>query len=368
MLFELSLILFALYLGALLAHRLRQSSVSVFIIAGILLKFFIPHSEVVGFLAQLGAMLLLFTIGLDFSPERVRHSSRKIFVATALDALINLPLGILLGLGLGLDVMSALIMGGVLYNNSTSIMARFIIDFRRSALPETEYAVSISVFQDLITALYLAIVAGVVHAGELDAWGMGLVLVKTVGFFAGAFWAATLLRPVLRRLMAHESIEVFLLFVVAFLMVLAALAEWLGLSGAIGAFFAGFILPEREFRERVDRVISPFRDLFAAIFFVSFGLLMELSQASHVLFASIFVILAAVWGKLGTGWVIGQLMRLSKSASWRLGVALIPRGEFSIILAGLAPTPSVLGMTVITVLALALLTPILMRFGRDGGI
>lgn len=361
MLFQLGILLVVLYLGAFVAHRLKQSSVPVFILAGICLKFFAPNPELMRFLAQLGAMLLLFTIGLDFSPERLRRSGRRVMIATLLDALINLPLGILVGVVLGFDLLSALIIGGVLYNNSTSIIARLIIDFRRSALPETEYAVGISVFQDLVTALYLAVIAGVVHSSDVPFWELLLIVGKAVGFFIGAFGAAVLLHPVLHRLMAHESLEVFLFFVMAFLLMLAAIAEWLGLSSAIGAFFAGFILPEREFRERLERVIAPFRELFAAIFFVSFGVLIELFQLSQAALLSIVTVLVALGGKLMTGWAIGHLIRLSRRASLRLGVALVPRGEFSILLASLAPAP-VLDITVITVLVLALLGPFLMRW------
>jgi CPA2 family monovalent cation:H+ antiporter-2 len=364
MLFQLGVIVLVLYIGALVAHRFRQSSVPVFILAGVGLQLFVQHSEMIALLAQLGAMLLLFMIGLDFSPERVRRSGRKLFVATALDALINLPLGIIFGLAMGLDVLSALILGGVLYNNSTSIMARFIVDFKRAAQPETEYAVGISVLQDMVTALYLAVLAGLIHAGGLQIAEIFVVLGKTVGFFAGAFIAAIGLRPLLHRLLAHESIEVFLLFVLAFILVLAATAEWLGLSGAIGAFFAGFILPEKEFRGRVDRVIAPFRDLFAAIFFVSFGLLVDISNFGRVALLGPVLIVLAIAGKVATGWVIGWLFRLSQGASLRLGVTLIPRGEFSILLAGLAPTVSVplLALTVITVLVLAIIGPLLMKW------
>lgn len=362
MLFQLGLILLVLYLGALLAHQLRQSSVPVFILAGLGLQLVVSHSDVIAFMAQLGAMLLLFTIGLDFSPERVRRSSRKIFVATALDLLFNLPLGIVVGWALGLDLLSALILGGVLYNNSTSIIARLIIDFRRSAFPETEYAVGVSVYQDLVTALYLAVLAGLVHTTSLDLGGIFIVLVKTVGFFGGAFGAAMLLRPVLQRLMAHESLEVFLLFVLAFIVVLAAIAEWLGLSGAIGAFFAGFILPEQEFRERLERVIAPFRDLFAAIFFVSFGMLLDLSEFARIALWVPVVLVVAIAGKLLTGMVIGRFVSLGRAAAARLGIVLLPRGEFSILLAGLAPEPSLLALTVIIVLVLALLGPLLMKW------
>lgn len=361
MLFQLGILLVVLYLGALVAHRLKQSSVPVFIVAGICLKFLAPNPEWMHFLAQVGAMLLLFTIGLDFSPERLRRSGPRVLVATLVDALINLPLGILVGILLGFDLVSALIIGGVLYNNSTSIIARLIIDFRRSALLETEYAVGVSVLEDLVTALYLAVITGVVRGGDVQPGELLIIIGKTLGFFLGAYAAAVLLRPVLHRLMAHESLEVFLFFVMAFLLVLAAIAEWLGLSSAIGAFFAGFILPEREFRERLERVIAPFRELFAGIFFVSFGVLMELSQLGQAALFSIVTVIAALGGKLMTGWAIGRLMRLSRRASLRLGVALVPRGEFSILLASLAPAP-VLDITMITVLVLALLGPLLMKW------
>lgn len=363
MLFQLGLILFVLYVGALIAHRIKQSSVPVFILAGLGLQLFLARSDVIGFLAQLGAILLLFTIGLDFSPARIRQSGHKILKATLVDALINLPLGILVGLAVGFDLVGAMILGGVLYNNSTSLVARFLIDFKRSALPETEYAVGISVLQDLVTAIYLAIIAGLLHTDGIRGLEILLVFAKTAGFFGGALLAAIVLRPALQRLLSHESLEVFLFFVLAFVLMLAAVADWVGVSAAIGAFFAGFILPEREFRERLDRVISPFRDLFAAIFFISFGLLFDMTDIGRVLAMSVFVIGVAIGGKLLTGWVIGRLERLSRRAAMRLGVALIPRGEFSILLAGLAvPATPLLPLTIVTVFVLAFVGPLLMKW------
>lgn len=251
----------------------------------------------------------------------------------------------------------------MLYNNSTSLIARFLIDFKRTALPETEYAVGVSVLQDLVTALYLAVLAGLLRADGIQGLEILFVLAKTVGFFGGALLAAIVLRPALQRLLAHESVEVFLFFIFAFVLVLAAVAEGVGVSAALGAFFAGFILPEREFRERLDRVISPFRDLFAAIFFVSFGLLFDMTNIGRVLAMSMLVIGAAIGGKLFTAWVIGWLGRLSRRAVLRLGVALIPRGEFSILLAGLAaPATPILPLTIVTVFVLALVGPLLMKW------
>lgn len=364
MLLQLGLILMVLYLGALLAHRFKQSIVPVFILAGMGLQTFVEHSPLIDFMAQLGVMLLLFMIGLEFSPERLRHGGRRLLLAGTLDVLINLPLGILFGLAIGLNLLEALVLGGVIYNNSTAIIARLIVDLKRTAYPETEYALGVSVFQDILTALYLAILAGLIHAGSLQAGEVFWVFVKTVGFFGAAFLAAIGLKTLLHRLLAHESIEVFLLLVLALILLLAAIAEWLGLSGAAGAFLAGFILPEREFRERVDRVIAPFRDLFAAIFFVSFGLLIDYSSFGRIIWIGLVLIALAIGGKMLTGWLIGLSSRLSRAASLRLGTALIPRGEFSILLAGLVPTSEapLLALTILTVFVLALLGPLLMKW------
>ncbi len=364
MLFQLGVILFVLYIGALVAHRFRQSSVPVFILAGLGLQTVVEHSPLIDFMAQLGVMFLLFMIGLEFSPERLRHGGRRLLLAGTLDVLVNLPLGVLFGLAIGLHLLEALALGGMFYISSSAIIARNVIEFRRAANPETEYLLGVLVFEDLFIALYLSVLAGLVHAGSLQPDDILWVIAKTVGFLSAAFIAAIGLKTVLHRLLAHESIEVFLLLVLALILLLAAIAEWLGLSNAVGAFLAGFILPEAEVRERVDRVIAPFRDLFAAIFFVSFGLLIDLSSFGRVALLGPVLIVLAIAGKVATGWVIGWLFRLSQGASLRLGVALIPRGEFSILLAGLAPTASVplLALTVMTVLILAIIGPLLMKW------
>lgn len=265
MLFQLGVILLVLYLGALLAHRFKQSIVPVFILAGLGLQAFVEHSPMIDFMAQLGVMLLLFMIGLEFSPERLRHGGRRLLLAGTLDVLINLPLGILFGLAIGLDLLGALILGGVLYNNSTAIIARLIVDLKRTAYPETEYALGISVFQDILTALYLAILAGLIHADSLQAGDVLWTLVKTLGFFGLAFLAAIGFPKILHRILAHESIEVFLLIVLALILLLAATAEFLGLSGAVGAFLgrsggwgqdANGLVDRAEFSSQPGRVIA----------------------------------------------------------------------------------------------------------------
>jgi CPA2 family monovalent cation:H+ antiporter-2 len=364
MLFQLGVILGVLYLGALLAHKIKQSSVPVFILAGVGLQAFVPHSEIIDFMAQLGVMLLLFMIGLEFSPERLRRGGGKLLLAGGLDALINLPVGILCGVVMGLDAVGALVLGGALYVSSTAIIARNTIEFRRAAHPETEYLLGVSVLEDVVSVLYLSLVVGLGGAEGVRFDHLAWTLLKMIGFFGGALAATLVLPRWLRRLIAHESIEVFLLLVLALIVMFAAVAEFLGLSSAVGAFLAGFILPEREIRERVDRAITPFRDLFAAIFFVSFGLLIDPSGFGRVALIGPIVLLVAVAGKILTGIAIGRLVRLSRAASVRLGIGLIPRGELSILLAGLASEPLLLALTVVIVFASALVGPLLMRWAE----
>ncbi len=362
MLFQLGLILLVLYLGALLAHRIKQSSVPVFILAGVGLQAFVPHSEIIDFMAQLGVMLLFFMIGLEFSPERLRRGGGKLALAGSVDVLLNLPVGVLLGLAIGLDMLGALVLGGALYISSSAIIARNIIEFRRAAHPETEYLLGVLVFEDIFIALYLSLVAGLRGAEGVPLGHLAWAFLKTLGFFGVALGATLVLHRWFRKLFAHESIEAFLLLVLALIVLFAAAGEFLGLSSAVGAFLAGFILPEREIRERVDRIITPFRDLFAAIFFVSFGLLIDPSSFGRVALLGPVVLLLAIATKILTGIAIGWLVRLSRAASVRLGIALIPRGEFSILLAGLAPEPALLALTVVTVFVLALLGPVLMKW------
>jgi monovalent cation:H+ antiporter-2, CPA2 family len=351
------LILGALAVTGALFLRLRQSVIPAFILLGVALRPEHFDGRMVDAIATLGVVLLLFSMGLEFSLRALLENRRQIVRAGAID-LVALPVGILAGLTLGFGWTGALLFGGAFYVSSSAIVAKSVIALRRSADPETEVALGILVFEDLAIALYLALLSGAVLVPEADAlhamWGMA----RAVGFFAVVLLFSLRARPLLDRLFGVSADDLFVLLSGGVVLLLSWAALKAGLSEAIGAFLAGLMLAETRHRERAERLFAPLQGLFAAVFFFAFGLSIDPRTFPAVWLPALLLTLLAVAVKLGAGWIAGRRSGLSRRGSLSLGLTLTARGEFSIILAGLAVTAGMdrlASLIALMVLALSLI-------------
>jgi CPA2 family monovalent cation:H+ antiporter-2 len=340
LLFELGAILVVLFLGGLLAIRLGQSVILAYILVGLLLQGVVTHRELVDVLSTIGLLLLLFFIGLEFSLQQMKQLWRPMAAAGTVDLLVNLPLGILMGRLLGWDWLASFYLGGILYISSSAIITKALIDTRQVANPESDTIIGILVFEDLFIALYLALLAGATAAGgaseahgiEALVWAVGKATTFALVFLILPYR----LVPRLNRILHVEQAELFLLFAFGLVILYAASSARLGLSEAIGAFVAGLLLSETAHKERLVERLSPFRDLFTAIFFLSFGMTIRIGELEEGWAIVFLILLAALLGKLLSGFLAGRLRRQSVRASIGIGLSLWPRGEFSIVLAGVA--------------------------------
>jgi len=330
------LVLGALALAGALFLRLRQSVIPAFILFGVALRPDGFDEHMVDTVATLGVVLLLFYMGLEFSLRALLENRRQILRTGGIDLAIALPLGVLSGLTLGHGWVGALLFGGAFYVTSSAIVAKSVIELRRSADPETEVALGILVFEDLAIALYLALLSGAVLVPEphlSDAfWG----ILKAIGFFAAVLVIAIQARPLLDRLFGVAADDLFVLLSGGVVLLLSWAALKAGLSEAIGAFLAGLMLAETRHRERADRLFAPLQGVFAAVFFFAFGLSIDPRTFASVWLPALLLAVLATAAKIGAGWLAGRRSGLSKRGSISLGLTLVARGEFSIILAGLA--------------------------------
>ncbi|HEX6367730.1 MAG TPA: cation:proton antiporter, partial [Longimicrobium sp.] len=245
------------------------------------------------------------------------------------------------------------------------IIAKATIEMRRSANPETESALGVLVYEDLAMALFLALMSGAVLAADPNAGtvvvGMGRALL-----FVGVVTAAAVLgRRLLERVFDIESDDVFLLSTGALVLLLAWAAIGAGLSEAIGAFLAGLVLSETDHRERVQRLFLPLEGLFAAIFFLAFGLSVDTNALLEVWPIALALAVVGAIAKVGAGWWIGKLSGHPDRASLSLGLTLVPRGEFSVLLAGIAAAAGLRQVSATiagAVLALSLVGTVGMRY------
>ena len=361
-------ILGALALAGLGFGRMGQSVVPAFILLGMALRPLAVDRHMVEVLATVGVVLLLFFMGLEFSLGALLSQRRRIVRNGALDLLVCFPPGVVAGLVMGWGLTGGLLLGGAMYATSSAIVAKGVIEHRRSANPETEVALGVLVFEDLFVALLLALLSGAVVAAEpsplATAWGVG----KALLFFGAVLLVATRARALLDRLFDLENDDLFLLLVGSVVLLLSWAALAAGLSEAIGAFLAGLALAETRHRHRAQELLSPLQGIFAALFFLAFGLSVDPAAFGGVWPLALVLVVVAVATKVWAGWRIGQRDGLPKRSSLALGMTLVPRGEFSIVLGGIATAagqPRLAALVALLVLCLSLLGAVSMRFAPE---
>jgi CPA2 family monovalent cation:H+ antiporter-2 len=366
-LFQFTLLLGVLGLAAVLSIALRLPVVPLYIIAGVILRGFVQHDHTVEFLGSLGVVFLLFSMGLEFSVARRSATPARILRAGGLDWLLNFPIGLAAGRALGWSWEESLFLGGIVYMTSSAVVSKCIVDFGRAARPETETILGILVFEDFVIAFYLvllnALFPSAAAAGE--PLHPALALARSLVFVLALAVVARRLQGPLERMLAARTEEAFTLVLFTFVLLIASLAHAAGLSAEIGAFLGGLILGGTSLKERAGATLLPFQTLFAALFFVSFGLGIDLGRVPELLGPAIFLILLGLATKTLGGFLAGRAVGHSPQQSTVLGLSLIPKGEFSIVLASLAaasnPQSLIAPFAGIYVLALSILGPLAMR-------
>lgn len=218
----------------------------------------------------------------------------------------------------------------------------------------------------MFIATFLACIVGIVNNGSLDAKGTFFVILKTASFFLFFIILARTSKKLIDKIVAIEHTELFVILILSIIVLSAGAASRIGLSEAIGAFLAGLLLSETKQRHRISESIKPFQQFSTAIFFVAFGMSIDYRQMGNLIPMGILIFILSSFSKVFCGYFVGRKYALHKKAGLRLGISLIPRGEFSIILAGaIALNPhvpySLKSLTGVYVLLSAVLGSILMK-------
>ena len=342
-LLELGLLLLALGVLGRLALRFGLSPVPLYLLVGVALgavgdEPITFSGEVVEIGAQIGVVLLLFMLGLENGASELGTSLRAGLPPAGHDLAVNFTAGFAIGLLLGWSPLAAFVLGGVTYISSSAIVAKVIDDFGRRDHAETPVVLSLLVLEDFAMAAYLPLLAVLLAGTAITAALVSLGL--AAAFAALALTTAIRWGHHVSRALSARSQEVFLLSVFGFALVVAGLAEELLHSAAVGAFLAGIAL-SGPVVERARGMLTPLRDVFAAAFFVFFGLQIDVGALPDVALAA--GALAVVTGatKVWTGARAAAALGIDRAGQWRAGASLVARGEFSIIIAGLAVTAGV---------------------------
>jgi len=365
---EVGVILLALSGLARLARRTGFSPIPLYLVAGLIVAAVNPpqiSSSVIAIESQVAVILLLFMLGLEYSGRDIVASLKAGVGAGVADLALNFPPGFVLGLILGWTPLEAALLGGVTYISSSSIAAKSLDDLDRLGNRETPAVLSILVFEDLVMAPYLPLVVALLAGGSALA---GIVSVGVaLAAVAFALWIAVYHGARLSTGISHASDEVVLLTVVGILLVFSGGAEALHISGAVVAFLLGLAI-SGALADRARQLFAPIRDLFAAFFFVLFGLQIDIRTIPNVLLAAFALFVVTAVTKLATGWIASR-KTVGVPGRIRAGTALVARGEFSIVIAGLgvaAGTTSSLGaLAAAYVLITAIAGPLIMRYAVE---
>ncbi|WP_345461380.1 cation:proton antiporter [Deinococcus carri] len=362
---ELGAVILALALVGRAAGRLGITPIPLYLLAGIGLGAFMhlgdAPEEFIHIGAEIGAVLLLFTLGLEYTSRELRDNLRANRQVGLLDFGLNFTPGLLAGLLLGFAPLAAVLLGGVTYLSSSGIASKILGDLGRLGNRETPVILAVCVLEDVAMAAYLPVVAALLLGGTLAAIGVNLLV--ALAAFAAAFFLALRYGHVLSRVVNVQSSEALLLSVFGLVLVVAGAADLLKVSAAIGAFLVGIAL-SGEVAERTRPLIEPLRDLFAAVFFVFFGLQLDLGSVPGVLLPAALLTVVTSATKFFTGWWGAARAGVQTRGRYRAGTTLIPRGEFSILIAGLGLglAPTLGPLAAVYVLLTAILGPVLARF------
>ncbi|ACV76830.1 cation:proton antiporter [Nakamurella multipartita] len=329
-----------LILGAVsaVAGKLGLSAVPLFLIAGLFVGpgGLLPVPAAAPFLeagAVIGVVLLLLSLGLEFSADEFTQALRRHTPSGVVDLVLNAVPGVVAGLLLGLPVAGVVALGGITWVSSSGIVSRTLSDLGRLGYRETPAVLSVLVLEDVAMAVYLPML-GILLAGTAFLAGLAGVLVAVVALI-GVLMLSRWSGPVIGWLITHDSDEQVLLRLLALTLLVAGAAEYMGISAAVGAFLVGLAVPA-EAAESVRRVIGPLRDLFAAAFFLSFGYAIDPRDMPPALVVAALLAVVTAVTKVITGWFAARRDGVGARGRRRAGTALIARGEFSMVIAGLA--------------------------------
>ncbi len=366
-LIELGAIILALGLLGAVSVRFSISPIPLYLIAGLAFGSggILPlttSEEFVSIGAEVGVILLLFTLGLEYTAGELVGTLRTSAPTGLADLALNAAPGVAAALILGWGPVAAVAMGGITYVTSSGITAKVIGDLGWLGNRETPALLSVLVFEDLTMAAYLpiltALLAGAGLLGGATALAIAAATITVILYIA--------LRhgTLVERFVASPSEEVLLLKVLGLTLLVAGIAQQLQVSAAVGAFLVGIAL-SGTLAHTAQKLLAPLRDLFAAVFFVFFGLRTDPGDLPPVLGVAALLAAAGILTKMGTGWIAARRAGIATTGRLRAGAALVPRGEFNIVIAGLAVSagtnPRLGPLAAAYVLILAVAGPVLAR-------
>jgi len=318
-----------------LGLRLRFSTVPGYLLGGVMLGalFDIPESFL-HVLMTLGSMLILFFVGLEFSPGSLGDRFRGLVLPAFWDAIINIPLAVVAALALGMPVVAAICFGLAAYASSSAIIARGLTDYKLIVLPEAEWCLGMLVIEDLVMALLLPVCVVMLGTGSLALVG-GMVTALFAGLLLLGLFILFARLGLISRWLNQPEKDLTLLVSLALVCLIAGIGASSGISAAVGALLGGMVVSESDSREKIESLLVPHRELLAVGFFAAIGAGADWRLLTDGFYVAILLVLVTSLAKILGGYLGGKTRSMSSEAAIRLGLMLVPRGEFALVVAAL---------------------------------
>lgn len=376
LIFEIGLAVALIAAMGLISKKLRFSVIPFYILIGMAVGPHAPHygildlrfiesSQFIEFMGRLGILFLLFSLGMEFSVSRFVKSGKSILTGGLFYILINFSTGLIMGWIGGLPIKETLVICGIMTSSSTAIVAKVLMDLKRTANKETEIIMGMIMFDDLFIAIHISILSGLLLSGSKSVWGIIFTAATAIVFIMFMLFVGKRVIKYLDKLLDIQSTELFLLIVMAFLFLVAGFSESLHVAEAIGALLVGLVFAESVHAKRIEHNILPFKEFFGAVFFFSFGLTIDPLSLGGAVWMAVIAAVLTIIGNLVSGIIAGRTAGINGKARANIGLTLVSRGEFSIIMANMGKAggllPVIQSFAVLYVLILAIAGPLMAK-------
>lgn len=357
--------------GAWLMHKIKFPTIIGFILIGIIAGPYglsiVEDTELINLLAEFGIIILLFVIGLEFSIHKLKRVGLNGIIIGTVQLGIVFCAGYVLGMALEWSHLEALFLGSILAITSTAISLRFLRDLNLVNTKEWNTVVTILIIEDLAAVFLLTFLGNASEGAGFGLTDLGIMVIQNFIFFVLTFAIGIKIIPKLLEYVSKIKMEeASFITALSLAFGLAVLANFLGLSSAIGAFLMGMIIASSKFSGSVTKKVLPLRDFFILIFFVSIGMLVNIALIPDAILIAIPIVIVAIVAKFVGNMFSASMAGNTFISATTIGAVMVPIGEFSFIIAKLGVDSgnireSIYPVTIVVSLVTMLAMPLLLR-------
>ncbi|QWC00090.1 cation:proton antiporter [Mycoplasmatota bacterium] len=362
---QIAIAFLALAIAGFISKFLKSFNPPFYIVAGILLGpavfSIVNNEEVFSLLGDIGLIFLLFYLGYEFSLNKLVDKKKVLGLAGLIDFIVNFSIAFLLGMLLDLSWFYTFVFAGMIYMSSSSIITKSLIQLGAVKKEEGQVVMGIMIFEDIVMIGFLVIIQSIVNHDGFELLSIskdiGLaVLFAFIVIFLGRKYSSYIDKLI--NLKNHELAHIGF---IAFIFIGVVIGVLFGVSEALSAFLLGLVVSELKHKDRMEEVILKFRDIFGAVFFFYFGMTFAFESITVPFYILLIISFVAIIGKLVSGYLMQMIEKCNKDGGLFIGIVTIPRGEFSLIIAGIvaAAEPQFANVAVVVILVTSFMTTII---------